>query len=416
MSSCHSAAIVFLVVVLFVPAAVAAQQSSGAERAKAIEQGRAFAEAKQYDEALAIFRRLAKDNPEDYEARNWVARLTSWQGDFERAERLYRAVLEDDPGNFVAELGLVDVLSWQGRYQAAEERLVGLEADRPDNLAVLLRRGRLARWQRQRDEALDAYERVLAVDPDNEEALEAVAALEAETRYQLEAGYFFEAFDFAGETNGQFVELLYHDLDRLWLLGRFSFQNKFNENNTRYTLGGTYRFFSRTYLRGEVSLAPSGDTVIANQDYTIEVTQGLHPTLSAGGGYRFLNFREADVHVLTALVNWHPRSDLHLYVRYVPSRSSFDGTGQGVWNQNGWGRLVWDAHRTVSPFLLFAVGSETFIGLTADELGAFAAQTYGVGAEVRLTPVQGFRAGYHYQNRSRGRREQGFNFSYFYRF
>ncbi len=38
------------------------------------------------------------------------------------------------------------------------------------------------------------------------------------------------------------------------------------------------------------------------------------------------------------------------------------------------------------------------------------------GAEVRLTPLQGFRLGYFFQNRTRGNRQQGFDLSYFYRF
>ena len=49
-------------------------------------------------------------------------------------------------------------------------------------------------------------------------------------------------------------------------------------------------------------------------------------------------------------------------------------------------------------------------------LGRFAAQTYGAGAEVRVTSRQGFRAGYYYQNRTQGRREQGVGLSYFVRF
>ncbi len=381
-----------------------------------MEDARAHLKAKEYDAALEIFRHLARHNPRDFEARVWVARLESWQGRYHLAEEDYREVLRDAPGNLEAGLGLVDVLSWQGRYQEAERRLAALEAEHPDNVAILLRRGKLARWQGRREEALSKFEQVLALDPGNGEARQAVQAIQSETRYRLAAGYFFEEFDFAGNTHGQFVQLAYHDLDRLWLLGRFEYQNKFEQNNTRYTLGTAVRLFRRTYVRAEASLAPTGDTVIANQDYTVELTQGLHPQVSVGGGYRFLNFRQADVHVLTALLDWHPRTDLHLFARYTPARTTFDASGLSVWNHGGWARLVWDANRTVSPYVLFAVGSESFTGLTADQLGRFAAQTYGAGAEVRLTPVQGFRLGYFFQNRTRGNRQQGFDLSYFYRF
>lgn len=381
-----------------------------------MEQALTHVRAQEYDPALAIFRRLAEQNPQDYEARVWVARLVSWKGRHSEAEQLYRQVLADDPGNLEAELGLVDVLSWQGHYREAQERLTGLENSHPDNLEVLLRRAKILRWERRRREALAAYERVLALDPGNREARDAIEALRAETRYKLEAGYFLEEFDFANNTHGQFVELLYHDLNRLWLVGRFDYQNKFDENDTRSTAGVTYRFGSDTYVRGEFSWAPAGDKVIANQDYTLEVTQGLHPRFSAGGGYRFLDFDTADVHVLTALANWDLRPDLHFFFRYTPARTTFDSPSRSVWNHNGWARLVWDANRTFSPYVLFAVGSENFAGLSAEQLGRFGAQTYGAGTEVRVTPRQGFRAGYYFQNRTRGRREQGFGVSYFLRF
>lgn len=386
------------------------------DRSEAVESARVQVRVENFDAALEIFRRLAAANPRDFEARVWVARLEGWKGRHALAERLYREVLRDDPGNLEAELGLADVVSWQGRYDEAQELLAGLQAKHPDNLEVLLRRGKIYRWAHRRQEAVDAYEQVLALDPANREAREAVDALRAETHFQLETGYFLEEFDFSGNTQGQFVELLYQDLDRLWLVGRFQYQNKFEQDNTRYTLGATYRFFSSTYVRGEFSWAPAGDTVIANQDYTLEVTQGLHPRFSLGGSYRFLNFDAAEVQVLTALANWDLHPKLHLLFRYSPARTSFDTASGSVWNHGGWTRLVWDANRHLSPYLLFAVGSENFAGLSAEQLGRFAAQTYGIGTEVRLTPRLGLRVGYYFQNRSQGNREQGVGLSVFQRF
>lgn len=403
-----------LLAVLLAPGPVSGQ-SSPANRAEAVEQALAQVKAKQYDSALAIFRRLAEENPQDIEARVWVARLESWKGDYALAEEHYREVLRDAPNNLEAELGLVDLLSWQQRYGEAMERLRGLQAQHPQNTEVLLRLGKISRWQRHRKEALAYYEEVLRVDPANAEARNRVDLIAAETNYRLEVGYYLEEFDFARNTNGFFTELLYTDNDRATLLGRFQYQNKFSENNTRFTLGGTYRFFARTWLHAEASLAPTG-RVVANQDYTLEVTQGFHPRFSAGGAYRFLNFRGANVHVLTALVNWDPHPKLHLFLRYVPSRTSFDFPPRSVWNQNGWVRLVWDAHRTFSPYLGFAVGSENFSGVSVERLGRFSARTYATGTEVRITPRHGFRLGYYYQKRSLGHHEQGVGASYFVRF
>ncbi|MFQ5817678.1 MAG: tetratricopeptide repeat protein [Terriglobia bacterium] len=399
-----------LVVLLLVGGACAAAQSSRAEQ---VERALTEVQAQRYDAALAIFRDLARQNPRDYEARNWVARLESWKGNYATAEDLYRGVLRDTPDDLEAELGLVDVLGWQKRYGEAQERLQVLRERHPRNTEVLLRQGRIARWQHQQRQALDYYQEVLALDPTNAEARAAVDTLRAQKPFRLEGGYYLEEFDFAGNTQGQFVEFLYRDYHRLTLLARFQYQNKFRQNNTRYTVGATYRFWERTWVRGEFSWAPSGDTVVANQDYTLEVTQGLRPGLAAGGGYRFLKFRSANVQALTALLNWDLRSTLHLYVRYIPARTRSDLSARSVWNHGGWTRLVWDTHRSFSPYVLFAVGAEDFTGISAEQLGRFAAQTYGVGAEVRLMPGQGLQLGYYFQNRSQEQHEQGFRLSYF---
>ncbi|MBI4461772.1 MAG: YaiO family outer membrane beta-barrel protein, partial [Acidobacteria bacterium] len=249
----------------------------------------------------------------------------------------------------------------------------------------------------------------------NGEAQEAIQVLTEETFYRLEAGYFFEEFDFASETHGQSVELLYTGYSRTSLLGRFGFQHKFDENNGHFSLGLTRRLRERTYVRGEVGFAPRGQ-VLANQDYEVELTQSLHPAFALGVGYRFLNFRAANVHVVTSLMNWDVRPNLHLAVRYVPARTHFDFPTQKVWNHSGWARLAWDINRTWSPYISFGVGSENFSGLSAEQLGRFAAQTYGGGLTVHVRPRQGFRVGYFFQNRTEGRSEQQAALAFFLRF
>ncbi|MFQ5818104.1 MAG: tetratricopeptide repeat protein [Terriglobia bacterium] len=370
--------------------------------------------AREYEQALAIWRRLAAENPHDYEARVWVARLLSWQGQQSAAEEVYRGVLREAPNNLAAALGLVDVVSWQGRTGEAKSHLRRLQAQHRSNPEVLLRLGRISRWQGQRQEALSYYQEVLRVDPANEEARTALEVLQAQTRYRIAVGYFLEEFDFVRNTHGNFVEFLYHDHRRLWLRGRFQYQNKFFENNTRYIVGATYRFGEATYLRGEFGWAAAGDRVIPNQDYMVELTQGLGGSVAVGGGYRLLNFHDAEAQVLTARFSRDFRSDLHLEVHYTPARTRFAATASRVWNHGGWTRLVWEANRRVSPYVLYAVGAENFA--TADRLGRFSAQTYGVGAEVHITPSQGLRLSYHFQNRTQGSREQGFGISYFFGF
>jgi len=384
-------------------------------RAEQMARALAHVQAQEYDAALRIFQALAAENPRDYEVRNWIARVESQKGNYAHAEQLYAAVLAEQPHNLEAELGLIDVISWQGRYQEALNRLRGMYERDPTNIEVLLRLGKISHWNGERKAALRYYREVLALDPNNQEALQGVTLITSETRYQIELGYFYEDFDFVTGTNGQYAEFIYTDNLRNTVRGRFHYQNKFKENNTRFALGVTHRFFKRTYVSGEAILAPTG-TVVPNQEYSAEFTQGLHPTFYIGLGYHFMNFRVANVHLLTPLLNWDLHPKLHLFLRYTPARTTFDFPRRSVWNHGGWVRLAWDTTRTFSPYLVFAVGSESFTGLSADQLGRFAAQTYGVGTAIHFNTRQGFRLGYFFQNRSQGHREHSFSLAYLLRF
>lgn len=383
------------------------------EREQAKQKAQAFIEAQRFEEAKKIFQSLADRNHGDLEARNWVARLESWQNHFERAEELYRGIISDAPGNVEARIGLTDVLIWRRNYEDGLAVLAELQAERPSDPGVLLRLGRLHRLQNHRREALDYYHQVLALDPTNEEARKAVETLTEQKSLQFETGYLLEEFDFTGNTQGHFMQLLYRDYYRWAVLGRLQYQNKFDQNNIRPTFGVTYRAGRRTWLRGEISGAPPNDTVIANWDFTAEVIQGLPGGVGLGGSYRFLDFETADVQLLTVIGNWDAKSNLHLYLRYIPARTEFRQSGQSEWSHSGWARLVWDANNTFSPFLVYAVGTESFESLSADRLGRFSAQTYGGGGEIRFAAGQGIRLAYSFQDRTSGSRQQGLSLSYF---
>ena len=61
-------------------------------------------------EALAAFERLVSVNPDDHEARMWIARLHARMGHQDLAEPVYRSVLLEDPDNIHAMLGVAAAL------------------------------------------------------------------------------------------------------------------------------------------------------------------------------------------------------------------------------------------------------------------------------------------------------------------
>lgn len=384
------------------------------DRDEVLREVHAEVEAHHLDQALRLAMQLARENPRDFEARNWVARIQSWKGNYTEAENLYRSVLADHPGDEEAEMGLADVLGWQKHYAAAIEILKSLERQNPNDVEVLSRLGRLYFWQHDKPDARHYFDRVLQLDPANKEARRTIEDIKGELPFHLETGYIFEGYNFVSDTNGMATQLVYKDYDRKTLLVGFQFQNKFGQNDSLFTLGGTYRAFTRTYLRGEFTVAPKSQTVVPNQDYTAEVMQGVPHRIAVGVAFRDLKFSLANVCIPMAKLDWDVTPKIHYSLQYTPAATHFTGTPAYVWNQGGWTRLTWDVDRYFSPYAIYATGAQSYaITVSAEQLGVFQAHTYGGGAEIRFSSRQGLHVGYFYQGRSQGQVENWLSISYY---
>jgi tetratricopeptide (TPR) repeat protein len=379
-----------------------------------LRQVQADVKAHRLNDALVIATQLAISNPHDFEARNWVARLQSWKGNYGVAQELYRGILFDHPGDVEAEMGLADVLGWQKRYSAAIEILKGLENHDPNNLEVLSRLGRLYFWEHDNPDARHYFNKVLQIDPANKEARRTIDDMEGQTPFHLETGYLFEGYNFVSDTNGVSTQFVYKDYDRKTLLVGFQFQNKFGQNDSLFTLGGTYRAWTRTLFRGELTVAPKSQTVVPNLDYTMELMQGLRHRVTAGGAYRELLFATAAVRMPMAQLDSDWTSKIHFSLRYTPAATHFSGFPGSVWNQGGWMKMTWDVSRFMSPYAMFAMGAESYApAVSFEQIGLFHARTYGAGAELRFSAKQGLHLGYFYQARSLGHVEDWTGVSFY---
>jgi tetratricopeptide (TPR) repeat protein len=89
------------------------------EEELAVELGHQYMWSDQPDSSMIWFRKQLEYDPENTEARNGIARLTSWKDDHGEAEKLYNDVLVDDPDNLDALLGRAQVANWSGRNREA---------------------------------------------------------------------------------------------------------------------------------------------------------------------------------------------------------------------------------------------------------------------------------------------------------
>lgn len=94
-----------------------------------------------------------------------------YDGHYEEAEKLYRQILERDPDNAAAHCGLGLVYCFhEGRFEESIEELRKAVELAPDNVTYRLHLAKTLTMLGMYEEAKGEFEKVLELDPENEEA------------------------------------------------------------------------------------------------------------------------------------------------------------------------------------------------------------------------------------------------------
>ena len=97
--------------------------------ADARTQAEQLARSGSYRAALERFQALAAANPDDIEARIWIARLHALMGDDERAVSVYESIVATHPNHFDALVGLGDAFVRMGRLREAGVKTIADEEE-----------------------------------------------------------------------------------------------------------------------------------------------------------------------------------------------------------------------------------------------------------------------------------------------
>ena len=160
----------------------------------AIDRGRAYGYAGLHSQAAQILRPIVATNPENREARLFLAESLTNSGDRQAREEAighYRTLLTADPNNHDARYGLGRVLSYQGRTREAQTELRRVIAARPSDPDAYYA---LAETQRYSEpfEAKKNYQRALQLGSQGYNANRATLALRQlrrETNPSLDLSY-----------------------------------------------------------------------------------------------------------------------------------------------------------------------------------------------------------------------------------
>ena len=358
------------------------------------EASRLAAEGRNAD-ALAAFQRIASDNPNDHEARIWIARMHERMGNPSVAEAVYRSVLLEDPANVDAMIGVGTTLLARHAADEAIDVLQRAEMLAPNSERVLASLGRAHREAGNPVRAIGYLERVVAVSPTEQHRL---SLEDARLSYfhRVEAHGFSETFSGdASNTNSGGVLVNYRLKDTLRVFGRGDAQRKFGVSDQRGGGGAEWRWKPLTTLVGHVLIGPN-NLVMPERDFLGEIDH-TYGRASWTGTYRYLDFNGAWMAVMSPSVTWWAADRLSIGLRYAHSISRSNPL---LTNEHGDTLHARGAYRYRPRIWLtggYTAGVEDFETISIDQIGDYRAQSVSGGVRLDLRSLTSVVGGYDYQ-------------------
>lgn len=402
-AECYNRRHMSLFAAAFLAAVVAAVPQDPNPRAEAERLAQSGAHA----QALARFQALAAADPDDLEARLWIARLHALMHHPQRALDVYQSIIATNSQHVEALVGAGTSLTTLERLDEAADALSRAEALAADEPSVLAAQGRMHHAAGRHTLALAYYERALLLQPGDIAMREGYDALRAERAHRLEGTYLFEHFDTdaptshpdARDTHAGLLEVNVRvsDAVRLFALGQYE---RFNRRDERRAGAGLeWNVHRRVWLRagalgGNDTLSLPTVDVFAQAVVTARRTRYTF-------GTRYFDFDVADLWAADARVHFAATEDVELFAGYRRSRAELPSgvvTSDGA--QLGVGARL---SRRLTSRVEYRYGLERLDWLTLDRLGNEGANTVTLGAAWEASPFVTLGADYDYQSRPGGR-------------
>jgi YaiO family outer membrane protein len=372
--------------------ALLASPQTSEQRAEAERLARSGAHA----EALKRFQALAASNPDDIEARLWIARLHAWLGHPERAADVYQSIVAAQPQNVDALLGLGEALTADSRFREAAEALTRAEALAADRPAILTAQGRMHRAAGRTTLALAYYERALALEPGNTDARMALDSLRAERAHRFEATYNFERFSTdAPDTHAGTIEVNARTSDAVRVFGGYQHVRKFSRDEDR--VGGGLEWVARRDLRLRAGGLFSGNALVLPEADTSVSLDYYRARVAWLASIRYLRFDTSSTFLWSPGLTVTLNERAAVTLRYYHSESDFEDF-RAVTGHDGFsfvvtgrvGRRVWINGG-------YARGFEGLAIITSERTSQFGADNLSAGIRFDATPFTTIAGVYEHQ-------------------
>lgn len=348
--------------------------------------------------ALKQFQQLASENPDDFEARLWIARLHASMGHNERAVDVYRSILSAQPQNVDVLVGLGAALTTLGELRAAADALNRAEAIAADRPAMLAAQGHLHRLAGHQVLARAYYQRALALDASNVEVRAAYESLRAERAHRVEASYYLERFDDdAPDTHAGLLEVNARASDAVRVFAAGQHFRKFDLDENRG--GGGIEWIARSDLRLRAGALFGTDTLVLPDLEASVDAEYSRRHVAWLGSVRYLDFDSSSSVIYSPGVRWTASDRLAITLRYYRSQTSFndltDDEGNNAFGVSATGRVG----RRVWLTGGYASGYESLPIITTERASQLDADN--LAAAVRFDPVPMTSLGAAYQHQWR---------------
>jgi tetratricopeptide (TPR) repeat protein len=368
---------------------------------------------------LAAATRRIEQAPNDLEALGWRARALARLGRTAEAEADYRRWLAATPNDADALAELAAVLSREQHFEEALTLLDRAAQIPPPRADVQVARGRVLRALGRRVEARAAFREAQRVEPGNTEAKEGVDGLAEEPRHEFRLGTDIDGYNYT-DTAGDFAASLRSNWHPRWTTNlATTYYDRFGGQAVRFSGAATFKPAPRNAVTvgGAIS---HDDDVIAKSEAFFELDHGFAfggkpfvRGLEINYNQRWLWFRTARVLTLTpSVLVYFPRNWIWS-IGVTSARSSFPGLAPS-WQPSGITRLAFPLVRRLGGNVFFAVGGEDFA--RTDQIGRFAARTWGGGLRWDVTRRQDLSGYVFSQDRSQRRSQTSAGLSYGFRF
>jgi len=380
---------------------------------------RRLAELHDWATAMQIINEEGARRPGDIEVREWRARVLTWSGNLEQAEKEWSEVLRaasSDPDNW---MGLAALYRREGRLDEALRTIDrALELD-PKRADLRTERGRILRGQNEARAARSEFQRALELDPGSAEARAGLQSLREDLKNELRIGQDIDLFNFIGTNHDEWLDLVTRWSSRWTTSFGGSFYQRDGQDAGKFagSVTRTQPHWGALTVGGAIG---HDNGVIPRSEAFFDYDRGWR--LSEDGWFRGIEltygphwywYASARILTLTGTTIVYLPREWSWSLGLTGARSSFTGTSAD-WRPSGISRLKFPLARwssgALSGNVFFAAGAEDFAEI--DQIGSFAAQTYGGGLRFQFTPRQDVSAYGFYQKRTQDRTQTSFGLSY----